>query len=138
MASIDAEAVRRANPLPEVLARYGVELAPAGGGRLKARCPFHAEDTPSFYAYEDDHYHCFGCGRHGDVIGFVRERLGLGFREAVEELMGGSAVPERERPARIRTATARRPPSAGLRDPQELAVLGAAVELYRNALLSHP
>ena len=36
---------------------------------MKGCCPFHNEKTPSFYVYEDG-YHCFGCGAHGDAIGF--------------------------------------------------------------------
>ena len=32
-----------------------------------AHCPFHADHTPSLYV-ADDHYHCYGCGAHGDVI----------------------------------------------------------------------
>ncbi len=138
-ASIDTEEVRRMNPLPDVLARYGVELVPAGRGRWKAHCPFHSEHTPSFYTYEDGHYHCFGCGEHGDVIGFVRDRLGLGFREAVEQLMGSFGVPEARRSKHAASLRPKRKaPPAGLKDAEEIAVLSAAVELYRNALLSHP
>lgn len=40
----------------------------------KACCPFHNEKTPSFTVYKDTNtYHCFGCGKHGDVIDFVSE-----------------------------------------------------------------
>ncbi len=54
-------------------------------GRLwKACCPFHEEKTPSFTIYEDDHYHCFGCGAHGDAIDFLRRIEGLSFAEAKE------------------------------------------------------
>ncbi len=50
-------------------------------------CPFHKEKTPSFNVVEDKGFlHCFGCGAHGDVIGFVMQSSGLGFREAVEQL----------------------------------------------------
>jgi DNA primase len=38
---------------------------------MKGCRPFHSEKTPSFYVYEDGHYHCFGSGAHGDAIGFV-------------------------------------------------------------------
>src|SRR5947209_6313652 len=71
-------------------------------------CPFHNEKTPSFAVVEDKgFFHCFGCGAHGDVIGFVMQNGGLGFREAVESLAGeaGLEVPkstpqERERAQR--------------------------------------
>ncbi len=52
-------------------------------------CPFHNEKTPSFTVNEDKgFYHCFGCGAHGDVIGFVMKRENLAFPEAVEQLAG--------------------------------------------------
>jgi len=61
----------------------------------KGCCPFHGEKTPSFYVY-DDHYHCFGCGEHGDVITFVMKSTGASFMEAVEELarQAGMQVPK--------------------------------------------
>ncbi len=55
------------------------------GSRLMACCPFHEENTPSFYIFSD-HYHCFGCKAHGDAISYVREKKGLGFIETLEYL----------------------------------------------------
>jgi DNA primase len=60
-------------------------------------CPFHNEKTPSFTVSEDKgFYHCFGCGAHGDVIGFIMRMEGLSFPEAVERLAGdaGLQVPQ--------------------------------------------
>jgi DNA primase len=60
-------------------------------------CPFHGERTPSFYVVEDkSFFHCFGCGAHGDAIGFVMRSDNLDFLEAVEQLAGeaGLAVPQ--------------------------------------------
>lgn len=60
-------------------------------------CPFHNEKTPSFTLNEDKgFYHCFGCGAHGDVVGFVMRSEGLSFPEAVEKLAGeaGLAMPQ--------------------------------------------
>lgn len=57
------------------------------GSRLKGLCPFHNEKTPSFHVDPDKgFYKCFGCGKAGDVITFVRETEQLGFTEAVEAL----------------------------------------------------
>jgi DNA primase len=57
-------------------------------------CPFHNERTPSFTVNDDKaFYHCFGCGAHGDAIGFVMNSEGLGFREAVEKLAAEAGVP---------------------------------------------
>ena len=66
------------------------------GRQWKGCCPFHGEKTPSFYVYEDGHYHCFGCGAHGDAIGFVMQSEGAGFMEAVERLAAeaGLEVPK--------------------------------------------
>ncbi|HEX9208531.1 MAG TPA: DNA primase [Steroidobacteraceae bacterium] len=63
-----------------------VQLKKAGR-EYKACCPFHDEKTPSFWVSVDKQfYHCFGCGAHGTVLGFVMEYDHLGFVEAVEEL----------------------------------------------------
>lgn len=57
------------------------------GSRWVGRCPFHDERTPSFSVNADRKlYHCFGCGRGGDLITFVRETEGLDFVQAVEWL----------------------------------------------------
>jgi DNA primase len=45
-------------------------------------CPFHNEKTPSFYVVEDKgFFHCFGCGAHGDAIGFTMRADNLDFIE---------------------------------------------------------
>jgi DNA primase len=57
------------------------------GSRLKGLCPFHNEKTPSFHVNPDrGSFKCFGCGKSGDIIEFVRETEQLGFTEAVEAL----------------------------------------------------
>ena len=57
------------------------------GGRYTGRCPFHEERTPSFSVNPQEKlFYCFGCGRGGDVITFVRETEQLEFAEAVEWL----------------------------------------------------
>lgn len=57
------------------------------GATFKALCPFHEEKTPSFMVQPGDtHYHCFGCGAHGDAMAFVMNHLKLHFIEAVEML----------------------------------------------------
>ncbi|SDY04946.1 DNA primase [Allochromatium warmingii] len=57
------------------------------GREFQAQCPFHVEKTPSFYVSPiKQFYHCFGCGAHGNAIGFLMEYDRLAFREAVEEL----------------------------------------------------
>lgn len=51
-----------------------------------ALCPFHSEKTPSFKINNDNTWHCFGCGLHGDVIDFVMRKNGLNFLETVKKL----------------------------------------------------
>src|SRR6185312_9106410 len=78
--------------------RSRVSLAEVVGRRVNLQkrgreytglCPFHKEKTPSFHVVEDKgFFHCFGCGAHGDVIGFAMQTGNLGFREAVEMLAG--------------------------------------------------
>jgi DNA primase len=66
-------------------------------------CPFHNEKTPSFTVNEDKgFFHCFGCGAHGDVIGFVMRTENLSFPEAVERLANeaGLQLPNLTREAR--------------------------------------
>ncbi len=72
--------------LADVVSRV-VTLRKAGGARLKGLCPFHQEKTPSFNIDPDKgFYKCFGCGKAGDAITFVRETEQLNFTEAVEAL----------------------------------------------------
>ena len=75
--------LRARTPMAALVGRK-VKLARSGKS-WKGCCPFHGEKTPSFYVY-DDGYHCFGCGAHGDAIGFVMQAEGAGFVEAVERL----------------------------------------------------
>src|SRR6201993_3915636 len=73
--------------------------------------PCHHEKTPSFYVVEDKgFFHCFGCGAHGDAIGYLMRADNLDFIEAIERLSAeaGLAVPqqtpqERERAQRRKT-----------------------------------
>ncbi len=82
------------------------------GANWVGLCPFHGEKTPSFsVSPAKQFYHCFGCGVHGNAIGFLMEYAGLGYVEAMKELAesvgmklpelaprGGQARPEREGP----------------------------------------
>ena len=57
------------------------------GREYTGLCPFHNEKTPSFTVNEEKgFFHCFGCGAHGDVIGFVMRADNLSFPEVVERL----------------------------------------------------
>lgn len=61
-----------------------VQLTKAGRNFL-GLCPFHSEKTPSFNVVEDKQfYHCFGCGKSGDVFKFIEDYRGVSFMEAVQ------------------------------------------------------
>lgn len=67
------------------------------GREFQACCPFHNEKTPSFTINDEkEFYHCFGCGAHGDHIGFVMRHDNLPFMEAIEILaaQAGMQVPK--------------------------------------------
>lgn len=115
--------LRARTPLAPLIARK-VRLERSGRDQ-KGCCPFHNEKSPSFYVY-DDHYHCFGCGAHGDAISFVMQNEGAGFMEAVERLAAeaGLDVPK---PTPQAAEAERR--EADLSD-----VLAAAATEYRRLL----
>ena len=70
------------------------QLRRASGSRYTGRCPFHEEKTPSFSVNPVDKlFYCFGCGKGGDVISFVRETESLDFVGAVEWLADRFRVP---------------------------------------------
>ncbi|MBF1196463.1 MAG: DNA primase, partial [Fusobacterium periodonticum] len=57
------------------------------GRNFLGLCPFHGEKTPSFNVVEDKQfYHCFGCGRSGDVFKFIEEYQQVNFSDAVRIL----------------------------------------------------
>lgn len=55
------------------------------GDHLSGKCPFHQDSTPSFHVWRD-HFHCFGCGKRGDIIEYEMHRTGTVFRDAVVSL----------------------------------------------------
>ena len=65
----------------EAAERYGVSV----NRQDKALCPFHNDRHPSLYV-ADDHYYCFACGEHGDVIDFAAKLFGLPLYEAAQQL----------------------------------------------------
>ncbi len=102
--------------LDEIRARLPVSGRVARSVRLTRRgrehvglCPFHREKTPSFTVNNDKgFFHCFGCGAHGDVIGFAMQHEGLAFPEAVERLAAEAGLPMPERTPEARALDRRR------------------------------
>jgi DNA primase len=134
---IDTAALKRAHPIADVVAGYGIELRPAGRA-LVGRCPFHLDrGRPNLHVYPaSDSWYCYRCAVGGDAISFVERIAGVGFRQAVRLLDGGTSlalVPRR--PAAVPVRPRRRAPQVGA---AERACLAAAVELYHSCLLAHP
>ena len=81
-------AARERTPLSQLIGR-DLKLA-RRGPEWVALCPFHNERTPSFTVRDDKgFFHCFGCGAHGDAIGWRMRRHGESFTDAVEALNAG-------------------------------------------------
>ncbi len=98
------------------------------GHEFQACCPFHDEKTPSFtVSPKKQFYHCFGCGAHGSVIGFLMQYEGLEFLDAVDELAhaAGIKVPT--------TGQKQARPDTGLYD-----ILAACSKFYVQQLKTHP
>src|SRR5271156_3472099 len=85
ISSDSVNAVRDAADMAAEVGRY-TDLK-RNGAQMMGLCPFHDERSPSFSVDPQEKlYHCFGCGVAGDIFGFVMEKEGLGFTEAVEAL----------------------------------------------------
>ena len=121
--------------IAEVVGRH-VTLRKAGANHM-GLCPFHGEKSPSFAVSPSRQtYHCFGCGVHGNAIGFLMEHLGMGFVDAVNELSQGVglAVPQDERSDEERERHSK------LKERQVTLsdVLAKASDHYRKQLKSSP
>lgn len=119
----------------EIVGRH-VQLKKAGINH-KGLCPFHGEKSPSFIVSPTRQtYHCFGCGVHGNAIGFLMEHSGMGFLDAVRDLAQqvGLTVPEDDRSPQERERAAElKERQATLSD-----VLAKAAEHYRRQLKTTP
>jgi DNA primase len=88
VARISSDSINQVRDAADMVAEVGryTDLK-RNGAQMMGLCPFHDERSPSFSVDPQDKlYHCFGCGVAGDVFGFVMEKEGLGFSEAVEAL----------------------------------------------------
>lgn len=97
------------------------------GPEFKACCPFHQEQTPSFYVNDDKgFYHCFGCAAHGDAIRWLTDHGGLDFLDAVRQLVDAAGM---EMPARSPDDARREAQRADVGE-----VLAKAARWYADAL----
>ena len=119
----------------DIVGRY-VQLK-KGGANYMGLCPFHGEKSPSFsVSPTKQFFHCFGCGKNGNAIGFLMEHAGMNFVEAVKDLAQtyGMPVPEDDTsPQERERASQARARQATLSD-----VLEKAASAYRKHLKNAP
>ena len=94
MAQIPKESVEKvleATDIVDLIGSY-IQVKKAGSS-FRANCPFHHEKTPSFYITPStQRFHCFGCGKGGDAIAFVRDHENLPFVDAVRKLASRAGI----------------------------------------------
>jgi DNA primase len=119
----------------EVVGRY-VQLK-KGGANFMGLCPFHGEKSPSFtVSPTKQFFHCFGCGKNGNALGFLMDHAGMTFIEAVKDLaqQTGMTVPEDDLSPQDRAmAAAQKQKQNTLTD-----MLEKAGESYRQHLKNAP
>src|SRR3954447_9026594 len=116
----------------DVISRY-VQLK-KGGANFLGLCPFHNEKTPSFtVSPAKQFYHCFGCGVHGNAVGFLMAYSTLGYIDAVKELAAsvGMQVPD-ERPPTPEQAARKE------RETDLYGLMDKAMDFYRGELKKSP
>ncbi|PIT81202.1 DNA primase [Limnohabitans sp. 15K] len=108
-----------------------------GGANFMGLCPFHGEKSPSFsVSPTKQFFHCFGCGKNGNAIGFLMEHAGMTFIEAVKDLaqQTGMQVPEEQQSPEDRAKAA----AAKAKQDSLSDVLEKAGEAYRDQLKITP
>jgi DNA primase len=123
------------NPSDEIKSKLDIvevirEYAPlkAAGYNFRALCPFHREKTPSFMVSpEKQIWHCFGCGKGGDIFSFVMEMEGLSFVEALRFLAKKAGV-----------VLKRADPALAAKRNILLDIMESAAKFYRKTLLDNP
>jgi len=87
------ETVRQQADIVRIVGDY-IQLKKSGAQNFTGLCPFHGEKTPSFSVHATrQFYHCFGCGKSGDVFSFVQEMEKISFPEAVRLVAQKLGIP---------------------------------------------
>jgi DNA primase len=120
----DVREVKSRMDITELIGDY-VQLRRTGSS-LKGLCPFHSEKTPSFTVSPDRQtFHCFGCGKGGDVFAFLMEIEGLSFREALEQLAQRTGV----------KLSREAPEESGVKRKEAAIILEEAEKFFKDSLL---
>lgn len=124
------ETVKAHVSMREAAESYGLSV----GRNNMALCPFHNDRNPSLLV-ADDHYHCFACREHGDVIDFVAMLYGLSLTEAAQKLASDFGIdPDKPIPVSIRRKLKIRTEAQRLRENERLcfSVLNDYLWLLRD------
>lgn len=85
------EIIKERLSIVDIISEY-IKIEKAGSA-YKARCPFHNEKTPSFFISPNrSSFHCFGCGKSGDIFSFVQELEGISFTDALRVLADKAGI----------------------------------------------
>ena len=115
----------------DVVSRY-VQLK-KGGANFQGLCPFHTEKSPSFtVSPAKQFYHCFGCGAHGNAIGFMMAYASMGYVDAVKDLAASAGMTVPEAPRTPQDMQRRE------RETDLYAVMDKAMDFYRAQLKASP
>ena len=121
-----AEEIKNKLDIVDVIREY-ISLKPAGIN-FRALCPFHREKSPSFMVSpEKQIFHCFGCGKGGDVFTFVQEIEGINFVEALRTLASKAGV-----------TLQRQDPKLSSQKNRLLDAMETAESYYHQQLLENP
>ena len=120
------EAVKTSINTREAAARYGVEVNRHG----KALCPFHNDRHPSLFV-DDDHYHCYACGEHGDVIDFTSKLHGLSLYDAAKKLAYDFGITQDKPPDKATLEKQNRKSEAQRLRENEKLCFSALLEYYK-------
>jgi len=116
------ETIKAAVSPADAAKRYGLKVGRNG----MARCPFHDDHHPSLRLY-DDHFYCFACAAHGDVIDLTAKLLGIPVPEAIRRLEDDFGIDAHDSPSTTRPA---RPHLSRFRE-DELLCLSTLTEYER-------
>ena len=115
--------------LREAAELYGIDVNRYG----KALCPFHNDRHPSLYV-ADDHYYCFACGEHGDVIDLTAKLFDLRLYDAARKLASDfHLAPDKPLPEVIRRKMKHKTKAQQLRENERLCF--SVLNEYRRLLL---
>ena len=87
------EEIKNSIRLSEVIGK-NISLKRRDKSNYIALCPFHKEKTPSFNVSDDKgFFHCFGCGKNGDIFTYIMEMENVTFVDALRKLAENSGAP---------------------------------------------